>query len=60
MPTYKEFDFVLLKDGRKVVLLDFLGNGDKCIFEDEKKGICFYPLLGNVACTFPSSLWETV
>lgn len=41
MTTYKEFDFVLLKDGRKAVLLDFLGNGDKCIFENEKEETFF-------------------
>ncbi len=34
MTKYKEHDVVILKDGREVTLLDFLGDGDECIFED--------------------------
>lgn len=45
MTTYKELDVVLLKDGRKVTLLDFLGNGEECIFEDADQETFF----GNVS-----------
>lgn len=41
MMTYKEFDVVLLKDGRKVTLLDFLGKGEECIFEDDTQETFF-------------------
>lgn len=44
MITYKELDVVLLKDGRKVTLLDFLGSGEECIFEDDNQETFF----GNV------------
>ena len=41
MTTYKELDVVLLKDGRKVTLLDFLGSGEECIFEDDNQETFF-------------------
>lgn len=41
MAAYKELDFVLLKDGRKATLLDFLEDGIKCIFEDENEETFF-------------------
>lgn len=45
MTIYKELDVVLLKDGRKVTLLDFLGNGEECIFEDADQETFF----GNIS-----------
>ena len=45
MITYKELDVVLLKDGREVTILDFLGDGDECIFEDDNQETFF----GNVS-----------
>lgn len=45
MTNYEELDVVILKDGRKVTLLDFLGDGDECIFEDDNNETFF----GNVS-----------
>lgn len=41
MNTYNELDVVILKDGRKVTLLDFLGDEDDCIYEDDKNETFF-------------------
>lgn len=45
MTKYKEHDVVILKDDREVTLLDFLGDGDECIFEDNNNETFF----GNVS-----------
>lgn len=39
--NYRELDVVILKDGREVTLLDFLGDGTECIFEDEQQETFF-------------------
>ena len=41
MTKYKEHDVVIFKDGREVTLLDFLGDGDECIFEDDNNETFF-------------------
>ena len=41
MNTYNELDVVILKDGRKVTLLDFLGDADDCIYEYENNETFF-------------------
>lgn len=38
---YTELDVVLLKDGREVTILDFFGDGDECIVEDDNQETFF-------------------
>ena len=45
MAAYKELDVVLLKDGRIVTLLDFLGSGEEFIFEDDTQET----FIGNIS-----------
>lgn len=44
----KELDVVKLKDGRQVTLLDFVGDGTGCVFEDNKKHDVFFGSISEI------------